>query len=420
MFRLNYVILIFALTILPYGVDGFFTQSVMNITTTRNLNCYLTANLTSTSFQFCAIRIYRNQSGTPDIASAVYNGLRYMNTLHPLTEKGCTATVATSSVDTGAWFCEGKLPYETYTYVDLCICATDNCNQNLTSCQNSVINTTNMPALTDFMPNLTSIIPCNDTTNENYTCSAHPYINVLLCQAYVIKNSVLCAISISGTTITQLSLIGENYEVYLSEKLYEANSIPSNATGTSFNETQTNVYFKYSYPATMPYEECVCTSSFCNQNTGTCETPVVSLPNTTTTKTTTTSATTTTATTTTTTIATSTTATTTSSATTTSATTTSATTTTATTTTTTTISSATTATTTTTTTTKTTTTTTSSATTTTTGPGGEKGLGSAATAGLACGIIFSALIFTGEILFFKFIYSGGLGNTFGRSAAYAA
>ncbi|CAF4487975.1 unnamed protein product, partial [Rotaria socialis] len=59
-------------------------------------------------------------------------------------------------------------------------------------------------------------------------------------------------------------------------------------------------------------------------------------------------------------------------------------------------------------------------TTTTTGPGGEKGLGSAATAGLACGIIFSALIFTGEILFFKFIYSGGLGNTFGRSAAYAA
>ncbi|CAF5173361.1 unnamed protein product, partial [Rotaria magnacalcarata] len=59
-------------------------------------------------------------------------------------------------------------------------------------------------------------------------------------------------------------------------------------------------------------------------------------------------------------------------------------------------------------------------TTTTTGTGGEKGLGSAATAGLACGIIFSALIFTGEILFFKFIYSGGLGNTFGRSAAYAA
>ncbi|CAF4011537.1 unnamed protein product, partial [Rotaria magnacalcarata] len=72
------------------------------------------------------------------------------------------------------------------------------------------------------------------------------------------------------------------------------------------------------------------------------------------------------------------------------------------------------------TTTTTTNTTTTTTTTTTTGTGGEKGLGSAATAGLACGIIFSALIFTGEILFFKFIYSGGLGNTFGRSAAYAA
>ncbi|CAF2015563.1 unnamed protein product [Rotaria magnacalcarata] len=378
MFRLNYVVLMFALTILPYGVDGFFSQNVMNITTTRNINCYLRADLTSTSFQFCAIRIYRNQSEIPDIASAVYNGLRYMNTMHQLTQKSCIATVPTSSVDTGAWSCEGKLPYETYTSVDLCICATDNCNQNLTFCQKSVTNTTNMPASTDFMPNLTSIISCNDATKENYTCSAHPYINVSLCQGYVINNTVLCAISTSGTTITQLSLIGENYEVYLSEKIYQANSIPTNATKTSSNETQTNFYFKYSYPATISYEECVCTSSFCNQNTGTCESQVASLLNTTTTSTTTTSATTTTATTTTTT--------------------------------------------TTTTATSTTTTTTTSATTTTatTGTGGEKGLGSAATAGLACGIIFSALIFTGEILFFKFIYSGGLGNTFGRSAAYAA
>ncbi|CAM4823843.1 unnamed protein product [Rotaria magnacalcarata] len=244
MFRLNYVVLMFALTILPYGVDGFFSQNVMNITTTRNINCYLRADLTSTSFQFCAIRIYRNQSEIPDIASAVYNGLRYMNTMHQLTQKSCIATVPTSSVDTGAWSCEGKLPYETYTSVDLCICATDNCNQNLTFCQKSVTNTTNMPASTDFMPNLTSIISCNDATKENYTCSAHPYINVSLCQGYVINNTVLCAISTSGTTITQLSLIGENYEVYLSEKIYQANSIPTNATKTSSNETQTNFYFK--------------------------------------------------------------------------------------------------------------------------------------------------------------------------------
>ncbi|CAF5106942.1 unnamed protein product, partial [Rotaria sp. Silwood1] len=49
---------------------------------------------------------------------------------------------------------------------------------------------------------------------------------------------------------------------------------------------------------------------------------------------------------------------------------------------------------------------------------GETGLGKAATAGIACGIIFSALIFTVEIIYFKFIYSGGANSGPNRSAAY--
>ncbi|CAF4850754.1 unnamed protein product [Rotaria sp. Silwood1] len=49
---------------------------------------------------------------------------------------------------------------------------------------------------------------------------------------------------------------------------------------------------------------------------------------------------------------------------------------------------------------------------------GETGLGKAATAGIACGIIFSALIFTVEIIYFKFIYSGGANSGPSRSAAY--
>ncbi|CAF1213193.1 unnamed protein product [Rotaria sordida] len=46
------------------------------------------------------------------------------------------------------------------------------------------------------------------------------------------------------------------------------------------------------------------------------------------------------------------------------------------------------------------------------------GLGRAATAGLACGIIFSVLIFTGEIIFFKFFYSESTSNGHDRSVAY--
>ncbi len=54
----------------------------------------------------------------------------------------------------------------------------------------------------------------------------------------------------------------------------------------------------------------------------------------------------------------------------------------------------------------------------------ESGLGSAATAGLACGVIFSAILFGAEIIFFKFFYHGGTGGGTSagaeRSAAYRA
>jgi hypothetical protein len=51
---------------------------------------------------------------------------------------------------------------------------------------------------------------------------------------------------------------------------------------------------------------------------------------------------------------------------------------------------------------------------------GETGLGSSATAGIACGIIFSALIFTAEIVFFKYFYSGHMASGFDRSVRYQA
>ncbi|CAF3600985.1 unnamed protein product [Rotaria sp. Silwood1] len=43
---------------------------------------------------------------------------------------------------------------------------------------------------------------------------------------------------------------------------------------------------------------------------------------------------------------------------------------------------------------------------------GETGLGQAAAAGIACGIIFSALIFTGEIIFFKVFHASGSDRAF--------
>jgi hypothetical protein len=42
-------------------------------------------------------------------------------------------------------------------------------------------------------------------------------------------------------------------------------------------------------------------------------------------------------------------------------------------------------------------------------------LGSAATAGIVCDIIFSVVLFNGEIIFLKFFYNG---DSFGRSVTY--
>ncbi|CAF3878038.1 unnamed protein product [Rotaria sp. Silwood1] len=205
-----------------------------------------------------------------------------------------------------------------------------------------------MSSSIDFIPNLTSIIQCNDTLNVSNTCMEHTLINASLCQDYIKNASVLCAITKNETIITQQSFIYENYEIYLSERIYLALFLMynNNTWNISLSESNTNVYSKYIPPAARPVEECACTKSLCNQDITTCAPQM------------------------------------------------------------------------------TTTTTTTQAPTTTSSSNqqnvkaGETGLGKAATAGIACGIIFSALIFTVEIIYFKFIYSGGANSGPSRSAAY--
>ncbi|CAF1152932.1 unnamed protein product [Rotaria sordida] len=310
-----------------------------------------------------------------------------------------------SQAGTGAWSCDVRLAFESYINMQICVCANNNCNDNIDTCRNSLTNSMNLSSSVDFIPNLTSIIQCNDTLNAPYICTEHSFINVSRCQDYIRNTSVLCAITVINSMITQRSLIYENYEIYLSEKVYQATSMFSNASNNSLVETATKIYYKYIGPAATPAEECACTNSLCNQNITICApqtTITASFTSTTTSFTTATSSTSTTrssstSTTTSSTTATSSTATTRSSSTSTTRS----------------SSTSTTRSSSTSTTTSSSTLTTRSSSTSTTKTStqqnsvqGETGLGSAATAGLACGIIFSAVIFTGEIIFFKFFYSG--------------
>ncbi|CAF3316027.1 unnamed protein product [Rotaria sp. Silwood2] len=353
MLQLYFVGIIYVLIFIPHTVNTFFLQNVTNINAPHSLGCQLNNNqLPPRGLELCAIRVYSGLNGSQEISFTLYDGLRYMNTFRRIIEKNCNNTVNISQAGTGAWSCGVRLPFESYTVMQICVCASEDCNTNFDTCRNSTMNTTNMSSLMNFMPNLTSIIQCDDTLNASNICTEHPFINVSLCQDYVRNASVLCAITINNSTTTQQSLIYENYEIYLSEKVYQARSIPSNASNNTFNETATNVYYKYTDSTALPIEECVCTNSFCNQNITICAPQTIIIPTSSTT-------------------------------------------------------------------------TQESKTTSSSNQQnsvqGEPGFGKAASAGLACGIIFSAVIFIGEIIFFKFFYSGGAASGgFERSVAYRA
>jgi hypothetical protein len=141
----------------------------------------------------------------------------------------------------------------------------------MNTCKQSVTLNSDIPQLLDIMPDLNLTLQCSDTLNANNTCEENPYIDVTLCIAYVRNNSVLCAITVNETEIIQTSLIYENYEAYLDEKIYEVTSALYEAPNNSYTESNNNVFYTYSNSATDSIEECACTSySFCNENITTC------------------------------------------------------------------------------------------------------------------------------------------------------
>ncbi len=277
MIHLYFAVIISILILIPHTINAFFLEDLANITVTRNITCQLNDNETLIDdFQYCAIRIYIGWNGTQDVLFTIYNGLWYVNTFHRYIQTNCNGFVPTSDgkidTGTGSGYCDQPLPFETFSKLKLCICATDNCNQDMNSCVDSTLSNTNISSILDFMPDLTSTIQCDDTLNASNTCQEHPFINVSACEDYVQNNSVLCAITINKNETIQTPLIYINYEAFLSEKIHEAKTAANNTIEeTSFSETDTNVYFKY-FDNNIGYvKECVCTSySLCNQNIDTC------------------------------------------------------------------------------------------------------------------------------------------------------
>jgi hypothetical protein len=225
----------------------------------------------SSGFQRCAIRVYHGAIAG-DATFALYNGLRYSNIFSEFIQKRCTD-------DTNSWNgsigfdrgCDVTQPYETYNYVQICICATNMCNQNWTTCQQSVNSTANIQPLIDLIPLLDTAIHCDDTLNASNTCTEQPFINISACQDYVKKNSVLCTITMTGTQTIQTALIGDNYAAFLDQQIYQVKSAYSMDLVKAYTETYTNVFYEYTSNSLGLVEGCVCTNySLCNQNISTC------------------------------------------------------------------------------------------------------------------------------------------------------
>ncbi len=268
-----FLVIVSILISIPHTVNAFFRVNPNNINVTRNITCRLNGNQTSGSnFQLCAIRVYQGTINASVQTFSLYNGFHYGNTLRRYIQKGCSNENNALPTNTGIWSCNSPLPFETsLASIQLCVCSTDNCNADIDSCEQSVTLNSDIPQLLDIMPDLNLTLQCSDTLNANNTCEENPYIDVTLCIAYVRNNSILCAITVNETEIIQTSLIYENYEAYLDEKIYEITSALYEAPNNSYTESNNNVFYTYSNNATDSIEECACTSySFCNENITTC------------------------------------------------------------------------------------------------------------------------------------------------------
>ena len=258
---------------LPHANHAFFGINLRDIAILRNIRCRLDENgMSDSGFQLCAIRLYHGKDDANTSTYFVYDGLRYVNIFHRYIQKYCPLWPRKDSaiLDIGSATCQSNPTFERFEESQLCICGTDNCNQNWSSCYDSIEQSSDILSLTNFIPDLSSTMQCNATVNASNVCRQHHFIDTFDCEAYVNYNSVLCAITVNGTTMIQTPLIEENYEAYLETKIYQIRSAGINNQNFVFSESDTNVYYNYSTSDIDFINECVCTSSFCNQDVITC------------------------------------------------------------------------------------------------------------------------------------------------------
>lgn len=261
--------------------ESFFSTKpfdLSSIKSTRNLTCSNDFNSGDTfiNCDYCVYEYFSN--GTDSVIS--YDCL-YLTNTYRLVTKRCTGF--TDSKDIGYGLCS-QLDFEYFDIDLLCICATDFCNQNFTTCKQSVDANPNVPRLSSPITPLTNKIQCNDTPlgplNSTYYCfrDSTPYINLSQCEEYVRNNTVLCMYleTNNGDYLTVVAIPDEDYEYVLAEQIQLMQRMSEKTNVKQFyNETRTNFYFQWNEQiidtnSTLISNRCFCLTDYCNANLPKC------------------------------------------------------------------------------------------------------------------------------------------------------
>ncbi|CAF0996500.1 unnamed protein product [Rotaria sordida] len=262
--------------------EGFFNgniSTVSNKTLNRlNLTCFYNDNMV-TDCEYCVYKFFYNGS-----SSTISYDCMIVTNIYTNIAQRCTGF--SNTTDIGFGFCS-PLEFELFDISIFCICATDMCNINFTSCQSSVTNQlqTNSapPVLSSMIPEMNTPISCYDSSdplNNSFYCAnfASPYIDIQKCNEYTINNTLLCMHQMDSDGPFFFALTPDIYKYYLSgalSRVYQFNQELS--TTLSYNETSSSFYINYIFryvngnqTISWHMERCFCAQSYCNYNLTTC------------------------------------------------------------------------------------------------------------------------------------------------------
>ncbi len=179
--------------------------------------------------------------------------------------------------------------YQTATSIQLCICSTNNCTVNYSTCQASVNQALSSPPplLPVLLPSLTNTITCQDlgvnmSAANNITppmysdCSSLNFLvptDISKCYIYTPNHTVICAVfydPIQGI-YGQMALIEGDYEGLIYELMQSLTMVALNSSDYYQYQTSTSVAVIFpGGPGSSNTGWCFCTTNNCNVDFTTC------------------------------------------------------------------------------------------------------------------------------------------------------